>query len=460
MKQFEILKTNLLTSTAIVLLLVLSLSGAAQVCSSPGNVMYGLANTGEVQPINLTTGAVSPRINAAYPGNPPNFSNGIGYSTLNGKFYYFKRSPDVAPQEFVSWNPVTNSYQALRSCPATSSINVGAVTNDGLGYYCWDQAGVLFYYSIATNNWTTITSDIRTSSGVDVSAVIAANVSGDVAVDGAGTLIFLVGGNTQYALYKLSNPPKTAMATVTVTEMTPLTNTPGGVKFVGIALNVTGELILTTSANPTAKLYRMEDDFTFTYLRNMSAGVGDITSCNFPLSILPVSLKSFEVKETEGNVSLTWEDKLRQGVNGYDIEYSVNGNDWSKVGFVKANYAAGNYSFKHTNPIKGNNYYRIKFTDVSNEVHYSYVKVAELDVRTALSIWPNPVENKMIIRYEGDKGLSGDAWVLDQSGRVMQRQTLSVGLNTVDVSKLTPGSYFIRIKYADGESYMNKIVKK
>src|ERR1700710_1305554 len=79
------------------LAMLLMLQTSAQVCSDPANVIYGLTNTGLIYPITISTGAVGAQLNPAYTGNPANLSNGIGYNALNGKFYYFKRSPDVAP---------------------------------------------------------------------------------------------------------------------------------------------------------------------------------------------------------------------------------------------------------------------------------------------------------------------------------------------------------------------------
>src|SRR2546421_7056352 len=135
---------------------------SAQICSDPGNVIYGLTNTGAIDPITVGTGVVGAAITPAYGGNAPSSSNGLAYDPLNGKFYYFKRVPSSTPQEFVSFDPATNAVTILASspCPSTYSVYVGCITPNGSAYYCWDSNGSFYYYKIATNTWTTITNSI------------------------------------------------------------------------------------------------------------------------------------------------------------------------------------------------------------------------------------------------------------------------------------------------------------
>src|SRR5690349_16378283 len=80
-----------------------SVAVKAQTCANPADVIYGLSNTGFIYPLPISSGAMGGAINPAYTGNAPVQSNGLGYSQLNGKFYYFKRPPGSAPQEFVSF---------------------------------------------------------------------------------------------------------------------------------------------------------------------------------------------------------------------------------------------------------------------------------------------------------------------------------------------------------------------
>src|SRR5689334_17605778 len=124
-----IMMRTLKHSPAIVLCMMLLImhTSSAQVCSNPAGVIYGMDNNGGIYPINVPSAVVGARINPAYTGNSPASSNAIGYSPSNGRFYYFKRNADNAPQEFVSFNPATNAYAALASCPTVQNIRTGCV---------------------------------------------------------------------------------------------------------------------------------------------------------------------------------------------------------------------------------------------------------------------------------------------------------------------------------------------
>ena len=131
---------------------VLSLNTFAQ-CNQ--NFIYGLTNVGEIERINVSNGAVAAAINPAFTGNAAYLSNALGYNQLNGKYYFFKRNTTTAPQEFVSFDPATNLYTYLASAPVAAGnnvINLGCLNASGLGYYCIDAFGTLYYYSVAGIN--------------------------------------------------------------------------------------------------------------------------------------------------------------------------------------------------------------------------------------------------------------------------------------------------------------------
>ncbi|MGZ5135589.1 MAG: hypothetical protein ACXWCG_10580, partial [Flavitalea sp.] len=170
---------------------------SAQVCSDPGNVIFGIRGDGNIFPININTGNIGAQINPVYPGNPPNAPNGIGFSLLNGKFYFFKRTPSGATQEFVSFDPATNAITVLSSCPTANSVYVGCVTSNGLAYYCWDSQARLFYYNISTNIWTLITTVMVDQFGKDVDSILRQHGSGDAAIDGTGNFLMLPSSNSR-----------------------------------------------------------------------------------------------------------------------------------------------------------------------------------------------------------------------------------------------------------------------
>src|SRR5580658_599105 len=151
--------------------IILMNCASAQVCSSPSTTIYGLTAAGVIYPITVATAHVGTALNTADAG--ANQSNGIGYNNVNGKFYYFNSVPDETNQ-FVSYSPTTNTYATLATFPSTNHVPTGTVNFNGTGYYCSDINGILYYYNIALNTWTTITSKIVDQSGTNVSTTVIA----------------------------------------------------------------------------------------------------------------------------------------------------------------------------------------------------------------------------------------------------------------------------------------------
>lgn len=73
-------------------------------------------------------------------------------------------------------------------------------------------------------------------------------------------------------------------------------------------------------------------------------------------------------------------------------------------------------------------------------------------------VYPNPVENKAFVVIEGDES-SYDAQLFDMSGRLLQVQQMSSGVNTLDMQACASGCYFLRVN--DGKTVITrKVIKK
>lgn len=171
-------------------------STQAQVCDGSSTTFYGLSTTGRISVININTGSVGAALHNLTTGYPAENSNGLGYNTVNGKFYYFHRSvASSAPaNQFVSYDPATSTLTNLSLTNFTSTtrrVRSGCVNNDGTGYYCFDagdasNAPHLWYYSISGNTWRDITSVFKNGSTDYTSTFVNLN-SGDMPSTEAGT---------------------------------------------------------------------------------------------------------------------------------------------------------------------------------------------------------------------------------------------------------------------------------
>ncbi len=76
-----------------------------------------------------------------------------------------------------------------------------------------------------------------------------------------------------------------------------------------------------------------------------------------------------------------------------------------------------------------------------------------------ISIYPNPVRDKLVIGFDGISQLQGE--ILDMNGRTIRVFTIRGGMNTIDVNDLVSGFYYLRVSSTTTTEYIiDKIVKQ
>ena len=432
---------------------------SAQICSSAATVIYGLSNTGEIRPITVSNAAVGAAITPSYGNgnNAPNQSNALGYNAVNGSFYFFKRNSSVGNQQFVSFNPATGIVSTLASCPTTNATYTGCVSFSGDGYYAMDAVGRLYYYNINLNTWQLITSTFYDQSGTDITATLAAESGGDIAIDGMGNLWILCASNSNYGLYKVNAPlPVTPVASITaIQKIAPTTPTPTGNGFAGIAFNTTGQIFLTTFFDN--QLYRLENNYTLTNLGTLSVSYSgiDLTSCNFPMSVLAASQQTFTAALNNNHqVVLTWSETAQNNNDIYYIEHSSNEENWEEIGLMRRD--AEKYTYIHTNPLQGNHYYRIKQVTQYGQTSYSVIRQVVLNVNNEVAVWPNPAKDIAFI----NSNTTCTARLFDQLGRQVYTATIQPGVNTLNIQPIPAGIYIVHMQAAAGQIQSRQLIKQ
>jgi hypothetical protein len=435
-----------------------SVPALAQVCASPATVIYGMNGSGQIFPITVTNASVGAAVNTSVTGSP-NSSNALGYNGINGKFYFF--NTNFSPAQFVSYYKLTNTYAVLAVCPLTTTVRSGCVASDGKGYYCLDQNANLFYYNIALNTWTKITSTFYDQTATDITNTVKAQSSGDMAIDGAGNLYLLLSGTSNYGLYKINAPmPTTAVASITARQIiAPTTPTPDGSTIAGIAFSSPGLIYLATIND---HLYVMNNNLTTTLLGTFSvSGVGtDLTSCNFPFGALAINFINFTAGVVdESSVDLNWSVAQQSNNMLYHIEHSMDNVHWEILGRIQntGNTNLGNYSFQNSNVLDGIHYYRIGKIESDGSVSYSEVAKVTVKGDKKISIWPNPATS--FIRVQNYENGTVKFRVFDPAGRTVKEAILTYGINTIDISKLPSGAYLAIMQKAGGNSSL-KFIKE
>ncbi|MTI20626.1 T9SS type A sorting domain-containing protein, partial [Fulvivirga sp. RKSG066] len=173
---------------------------------------------------------------------------------------------------------------------------------------------------------------------------------------------------------------------------------------------------------------------------------------------LPVELISFTAELTDKNtVALTWETASEINNDRFEIEHSLDGIDFVKIGQVDGNGTTRElsvYEFEHKKPAAGmRNYYRLKQVDYDGEFEYSDVIAVQGKVEVAqfveLRLFPNPATefiNLSLTDYNGPISYQ----VINISGHVMiMGSTEGENQLKVDVSALETGMYVVKVKGGD-----------
>jgi hypothetical protein len=155
---------------------------------------------------------------------------------------------------------------------------------------------------------------------------------------------------------------------------------------------------------------------------------------------------SFLAKETREGILLNWNTSNEINSNLFDVQHSTDGSHWNNIGNVTAagnSVADKSYSYLHTSPAFGNNFYRLNQIDIDGKSTYSnVVSILSTIPNTAVKILSNPIQNGLLQVQVGQV----QSIVLQNAvGQIMVQKTLAQGLNNINVGNLPKGIYFVKV---------------
>lgn len=111
-------------------------------------------------------------------------------------------------------------------------------------------------------------------------------------------------------------------------------------------------------------------------------GTNNIIKYQLPNPFLPVELVTFTATENKpGIVSLKWETKTESNSNYFVIERSNDGINFSEINTVYANGYGSIYNDEDTDPLTGDNYYRLRIVDNDESYEYSNIIIIRIEER-------------------------------------------------------------------------------
>jgi len=174
------------------------------------------------------------------------------------------------------------------------------------------------------------------------------------------------------------------------------------------------------------------------------------------LITLPVNLVSFNGELQGGATLLNWRTASEQQTDHFEIERSVNGTTFEKIGTVAA---AGNSStaidYDYTDAQAGNQaalviYYRLKIVDIDGNFKYSdIVNVSLASIAGKVVVTPNPTDKVAKVTLTAANAGIAKWNIADNSGRVILQgnNQVQAGNNNfnINVDKLAAGLYYLNV---------------
>ena len=165
---------------------------------------------------------------------------------------------------------------------------------------------------------------------------------------------------------------------------------------------------------------------------------------------LSIALTNFTAALQTNTVALAWQTISENKNNFFDIEHSSDGKNFTTVGTVRGagtTTTIQNYSFAHTAPARGVNYYRLRQTDFDGQTTFSDVRAVRVSKGNLASLRPTEASEILVVSLHEVQNANTTLDVFDALGRQMAQLDLEAGASeaTLQVGGFAAGQYIVRI---------------
>jgi hypothetical protein len=165
-----------------------------------------------------------------------------------------------------------------------------------------------------------------------------------------------------------------------------------------------------------------------------------LSTTDASINALPIQLKDFTgERNDEGYVSLRWVTASEINNEGFDVERSRSGKDFTKVGEVAGNGTTRTeviYQWNDDAPFFGRSYYRLRQKDFDGQTSYSkMITILNEDRNTKLAVFPNPATDVLFLSR------AEDVMIFDSNGNILKEEW---NAKQIDLKGLHGGIYYIK----------------
>jgi hypothetical protein len=168
--------------------------------------------------------------------------------------------------------------------------------------------------------------------------------------------------------------------------------------------------------------------------------------------ILPLKLAYFDAKIKKAGTDLTWKVTENGNAASFEIETSMDGQHFDKIGVVQASENEGSQVYTYfVSGNNTNNYYRLKIKDSHGNVDYSkIISMNTAGMSTMRLKVSNPVYSSATITYESSQNARCNIRVFNIAGVQVYSQSVDVqaGFNKIlvpEAAMKTIGTYILEV---------------
>jgi poly(beta-D-mannuronate) lyase len=192
--------------------------------------------------------------------------------------------------------------------------------------------------------------------------------------------------------------------------------------------------------------YDRENPISISALDEDNVGPNAVAFSYSYFNTLPVKILSFNAVYNKQQVDLNWNVASQINVKRYEVEWRTDFTDYKKVAEQSAIEAKSTYQAKHSSPVAGNNYYRLKAVDEDGKFDYSKEAVVKVLNNQSVLVYPNPANKDVTVNLGYIPANSAKIMLINAVGaRVFEAEVRGVSSYSFPVNLFAPGIYFLRI---------------
>jgi protein involved in ribonucleotide reduction len=223
--------------------------------------------------------------------------------------------------------------------------------------------------------------------------------------------------------------------------------------FTALELNSSSKVVVYTNASIEATIDYLQyvligGSYVF-YLGTIDGPVVGTSSGFTGFSPLPVKFVGFTVTHKNNDALIQWSTSNETNANSYEIERSLDGNNWNTIAYVIAvgnSINVNNYSFTDKNLSAKIAYYRVKEVDFDGKTTITDIKSIKTDITSTIAdIKISSIQNKVLLQFPLQ--VQGNLIVrfVSLNGQIVDQQNINNPVGQVVLNSKVTGNYIISV---------------